>query len=264
MMNHARSLLMLAAAAVCYAQSDDVDRLVVPFSDASRPRIVRVNLLNGSITVKGADIKDVIVESKIDSRPAPEGMRRIPMRSGLQAEEENNVVRISTSGSMRSGDLVIQVPRATSLQLKAVNSRQLTVEGVEGDHELSCNNGKITMTNVSGSVVAHALNGDMVVTFDKVRNDKPMSFSSLNGNIDITFPADVRGRWKMKSERGDVLTDFDVKLEASSKPAVEEGKAGGGKYRVRIDRAVTGTVNGGGPDMTFTTLNGRIYLRKKQ
>ena len=255
------------AAALCgsaFAQ-EQPDRLTIPFSDATRPRMVKINVMHGSMLVKGYDGKEVIVEGTPGTqsdRRTPEGMRRIPMRStGLEAEEENNVIRISGSHS-RYVDLTVQVPRGTSLELRATNSKQITVENVDGDIEANCTNGKVVLTNVSGSVVAHSLNGGVTATFNQVRNDKPMSFSSLNGNIDVTLPADIKARMKFKSEHGDVFTDFDVKTEASKSTQVEESRSGRGKYRVSIDRAVYGTVNGGGAEISFTTLNGRIYVRK--
>jgi hypothetical protein len=37
----------------------------------------------------------------------------------------------------------------------------------------------------------------------------------------------------------------------------------GGRYRVLFDRGTNGTINGGGPEMQFTTFNGRILIHKK-
>ena len=125
-------------------------------------------------------------------------------------------------------------------------------------------NGPVKLMNVSGVVVAHALNGEVQVVMDQIQSGKAMSFSSLNGDIDVTLPADAKARVKMKSDHGDVFSDFEIKLEATAGSALEEGKSGKGKYRVRLDKAVYGTINGGGPDMQFTTLNGRIYIRKKK
>jgi hypothetical protein len=262
----------IALAAVCgigWAQ-DTPDRLTVPFSDPARPRTVKVSLLNGSVQVRGYDGKDVVIEGSpgkgSEGREAPQGMRRIPMRStGLEAEEENNVIRISAAAHSRYVDLSIQVPRGTSLQLRSVNSKEMLVENVDGDIEANCTNGRVTLNNVSGSVVAHSLNGGVFVTLNQVRGDKPMSFSTMNGNIDVTLPADIKARMKFKSDHGEVFTDFDVKTEPSPTPAVEESRSERrGKYRISVDRAVYGTVNGGGPEMSFTTVNGRIYVRKKQ
>jgi DUF4097 and DUF4098 domain-containing protein YvlB len=261
--------LFVSALFIVVGFAQDADRLTVPFSDASRPKTLRVDLVNGSISVKGYEGKDVIVEARPRGARSPEpettgGLRRIPIHgTGLEAEEQDNVIRIKASSLGRNIDVAVQVPIATSLKLKTVNGGKLEVERVDGDIEVSNTNGSVDLTNVSGSVVAHSLNGPVNVTFDKVRPDKPMSFSTLNGNIEVAFPSDIRAKVKLKSDNGDVYSDFEVKLEPASKTVVEEGAPGKGKYKVRVDRAVYGTINGGGPEMTFTTLNGKIVIRRK-
>jgi DUF4097 and DUF4098 domain-containing protein YvlB len=116
--------------------------------------------------------------------------------------------------------------------------------------------------NIAGSAVAHALNGKLTATFTKV-NQKPMAFSSLNGDIDVTFPADLKANVSLRSDRGDVFSDFDVNMQGpTSQPVVEDGRKDGGKYKVKIDKTVRGTINGGGPEMQFTNFNGQIYIRK--
>src|SRR5215471_10693993 len=62
-----------------FAEGSDSDRVVVPIADPSRPVQLRAHLLNGSITVKGYDGKDVIVEAKVregDGREEGEGRGR--------------------------------------------------------------------------------------------------------------------------------------------------------------------------------------------
>jgi hypothetical protein len=45
---------------------------------------------------------------------------------------------------------------------------------------------------------------------------------------------------------------------------VEDGRSKGGRYRVRVDSTTAGSINGGGPDFTFKTFNGSIYIRKRK
>src|SRR6202007_3462707 len=95
-------------------------------------------------------------------------------------------------------------------------------------------NGAVTLNNISGSAVAHALNEHVHVTFTKVNPQKPMAFSSLNGDIDVTFPADLKANVSIRSDRGDVFSDFDVQLRAAaSQPEVGTRRGHGGKYRVK-------------------------------
>jgi hypothetical protein len=67
----------------------------------------------------------------------------------------------------------------------------------------------------------------------------------------------------MKSDNGEIHSDFDIRLDASSRqPIVEDNRSGMGKYRVRFEKAMYGSINGGGPEMQFTTFNGNVYIRK--
>ena len=145
-------------------------------------------------------------------RPEVAGLRRLTQRSGLRIEEENNVISIGSGRSMNGEDVRIQVPARTNLNLSAFND-EITVEGIEGVIEVNSMNGEITLTNVAGSVVAHATNGDVRVTLRQVTADKPMSFTSLNGNVDVTLPPPTKANLKMRSDRGEVYTDFDLQIQ---------------------------------------------------
>jgi DUF4097 and DUF4098 domain-containing protein YvlB len=191
-------------------------------------------------------------------------MTKIGSRPGLDIEEDHNLVTI-TAGSMGMGaDLTIEAPVNTNLQLKTVNGSAIEATGVSGDLEIENTNGSITLNNISGSVVAHTLNGKVTVTLDRVTGNKPMSFTSLNGKVEVTMPADTKARLRLKTDNGSIYSDFDVKLEADmNKPVVEDSRSQNGKYKISVDRAVTGTINGGGPEYTFQTMNGNILIHKK-
>jgi DUF4097 and DUF4098 domain-containing protein YvlB len=117
--------------------------------------------------------------------------------------------------------------------------------------------------NCSGSVLATSQNGKVLVTLDRVTPGKEMSFSSMNGDVNVTLPADTKANLKMRTDNGEIWSDFDVKLTGGTPPTVEDNRKNGGRYRVRVDKSVIGTINGGGPEMRFQTFNGSVYIRKK-
>jgi len=263
----------LLCTAAAFSQDAAVpDRVTVPFSDPARPKTLRVSLINGGITVKGYDGKDAIVEARPDSNSGrhrrdraerTDGMRRIDMvGTGLVVEESENVVRVGTRSINDGVQLTIQVPFNTSLKLNTTNGGDIVVDHIVGDVELEDTNGKITATHISGTAVVNALNGKVLVSLDKISGVKPMSFSSLNGDIDVTLPADMKAKVKLKTDNGAVYSDFDIQMDAARKPVVQESQSGKTKFRVQFDRAMYGLINGGGPDMTLTTFNGNIYIRK--
>ena len=259
--------LTLMFCALAGAQETTGDRVVVPARNNGRPRLVKVNVLNGSITVKAYTGNEVIVESRDagNSRrrdnQTRDGLRRIDLPSGgLEVTEEDNVVTVRMLNT-REGGLVVSVPTDTSLELKSLNGA-IEVDGVHGELDVSSHNEKVTLTNVSGTVLADSHNGDIKVTMTRVDAAKPLSFSTFNGDIDVTLPADFKANVKIKANRGDVYSDFDLKLNAGQ-AVTEKSDAKDARFRVRMERNVTGTINGGGTEASFTTYNGTIMIRKR-
>jgi DUF4097 and DUF4098 domain-containing protein YvlB len=264
--------MALFCAAVLVAQ-DGPEKATVPLHDPSRPARIQAHLISGGIIVRGADVKDVVVEARSrgrdesrEHRPArAEGMKRLDLggNAGLDVVEDNNVVNIKTAPWGSPVDLMITVPRHSSLELKSVNDGNIDVDGVDGEIDADDLNGKIVIKNVAGSVVAHSLNGEVVVTMNRVDPSKPMSFSTMNGNIDVTLPENVKANVRMKTDNGEIYSDFDVKLESGTRMVQNEpGDSHDGKYHVRFDHGLRGTINGGGPEFQFTSFNGQIYIRK--
>ncbi len=273
-MKKTKALVLFPLLFVTFAFSQDqpVDRVSLTFSDPSRPGFIKVGLTNGSITVKGYDGDEIIIEARTrtrryskGSKRNSEGLKRVAITStGLSVEEERNRMTVSASSHRRTIDINIKVPRKTSLKLSAVNSGHIEVEDIEGEIELNNVNGSIKAINISGSVVANTTNGKVEVFFDKITSDKPMSFVSFNGRVDVTFPDDLKANVKMKSEQGEVYSDFDIKLEDKPRLIREDTRKRGGKIKVKIESSIYGTINGGGPEFYFSTYNGSIYIRKNR
>jgi len=269
MTTRAISLVFLCAA-IAAAQ----EKVSVPLSDPSRPATLKARLISGSITVTAGTGPEVVVESESSSRRGrdfgpnnpPPGMHRIDIGGrGLNIEEDHNVVTISASPAGMNQNVVIQVPMNTSLDLRTVNGR-IGVTGLNGDLDVGSTNSSIDLKDVSGAVSASTVNGTVVVNMTRVTPDKPMSFSTLNGRIDVTIPADTKARLRLKTTNGAIYSDFDVKMEPdNSKPIVEDARGQGGKYRIRMDRSngAYGSINGGGPEYSFQTMNGTILIHKK-
>jgi hypothetical protein len=325
------------------------DRTVVPLSNPGKPAKIEASVLRGSITVKGYDGKEVIVEARVRERElAPEGRgglmgfnvlgkterfqqdRRLEAlakqyevlakvakekqktgealqkeqeaelallqsqlgrrdfaivaspeaqkksrshegmklitaaMTGLTVEEDNNVVTVETESWKHAIDLTIQVPLSSSLELGATNDGSVTVENVSGEIEINNTNGAIVIKNASGTVVAHTVSGDIEVVLNRISPDKPMSFSNMNGDIDVTLPADVKANVKIKSQMGNIYSDFDVSLKSTPQKAEESGMSEKGKYRVNFDKGIYGTINGGGTELSFNSFNGEIFIRKRK
>ena len=290
-------ILLWAAGLADNAQESQADHAVVSFSNPAKPGTVEVDISEGSITVRGYEGKDVIIDARwrekaltkeereLEALPTEageeldqeelakkkaqaekaKGMKMIEVESmGLTVEEEENVIRVNAEEGKRAVDLVIQVPFSTSLRLSCRDDeRGVTVDRVDGEIEVDTGDGPIILTNVSGPVVADSSDGEIKATFGKVTPGKPMSFSAMDGDIDITLPFDVKASLNMKTEEGQVFTDFDtMKIAPSQQKKEEDERKEGGGYRVAFEKVTLGLINGGGVEIRLTTNEGNIYVRK--
>jgi hypothetical protein len=267
--------ILLFAGTLVHAQQPTGDRVNVSFSDPSKPGLVTAYVNAGSITIKGYSGKEVVIEAKLQAQPTrtrekdeipgkAKGMKRITANlTGLVVEEENNEMKIYVAGHDDEVDLDIQVPFQTSLKVASHEGGPVLVEKVTGEIEAACSDGDLTLKNISGSVVANAYDGELVVSFDQIDPGKPMSFSAYDGDVDVTFPSTVKATVKNKASEGDIYSDFEIDLKTTPKQQVKDERKAGGTYRISFGEYVTGAINGGGPEFQFVTYDGNVYIRKK-
>jgi hypothetical protein len=273
-------------------------RLVVPLSQPGKPASISVSLIQGGVEVEAYDGKEIIVEARLsdgdehgdsisdsvrdavrgavaggreerderDERRRGEdrsrGMRRIPNQSfGLSVEERDNEVEISAESWRVATDLRVLVPASTRLEISCVNSGDIKVEGVTGDMELSNVNGNITVDGAAGAVTADTVNGELTVVFRRLQGDRAMAFNSLNGDVELSFPSDLKASVALRTDNGEIFSDFDVALDPTG-PRVKQEKGERGGYRVVVENGVRGTIGGGGREIQATTFNGNIYLKR--
>ena len=190
------------------------------------------------------------------------GLRKIQSSNfGIHVEEENNIIEINMPPTVfmgRSGnELHLFVPKETALELNCV-SGEIEVENINGDINVQTTNGKIVLDNVGGAVIAHSMQSIETV-ISRADLNKPMSFSTFNGDIDVTLPASVKATFKLKSH-GDIYTDFDTSTRTKNRRISEDKNHG--PYSASIEEVLSIPVNGGGADIEFTTFTGNIYIRK--
>lgn len=271
-----RETIFIGAVLAAMAWAQDTEKVTMPFSNPTGPHKLVVDAMQGSVTVKGYAGQEVIVEytpgpgrargRRRPEEPPPAGMHRIGGNRDLDLTESNNTVTLKTGVFAPVSNVVIQTPIDTSVTVTTLAGRSIDIDNVSGEIEAKNMNGPVTITNASGAVTANSMNGSVTVSLNRVPPDKMMSFSTFNGNVDVTLPPDAKATFKMRDDNGDIFSDFDVKLDSRAAPEVVEEKDKDGKPRrkVKFDGTQSGSINGGGPEMQFTTFNGRIVIHKKQ
>ena len=247
--------------------SQSSNEFTVPLSDPAKRGKLKVVINYGSVTVKGSARKDVLVrysssKEEGDRDQTKNGLRRIGSGGmDLEVTENGNTVNVHSGSWSNKLSLEIEVPSGIDVEAKTHNDGHLTVESINGEAVLTNHNGEITALNINGSVIATTYNGEIKVSLEKVKEGTPMSFTTYNGDVDITFPTTMKATLKMKTERGDIYSDFDVAFKASGPVQKTDAKAG--VYKVVIDEWKRGDINGGGPEITLRNYNGDIFVRKQ-
>jgi lia operon protein LiaG len=171
---------------------------------------------------------------------------------GVSVEKSaNKITIICLLPFNKRGDYRIKVPDNLALKISSGCEYNNSVEISNMKNEIDiniCYNIKIK--NSTGPLVLSTINGGVDVVFSEISKDKPTSIASINGEIDVTMPANSAVNLEMRNMQGGMYTDFD--LPADDK---QMRRVGGG--------AINAKINGGGVSLKMNNINGNIYLRKK-
>ena len=149
------------------------------------------------------------------------------------------------NNSVRDNDVqvhfTVAVPPGVNFLAKTVNG-DVDGEGMQGDIEAHTVNGSIKLTT-TGRGVANTVNGSISVTMGRA-DWTEADFKTVNGGITLKLPATFGADVSANTVNGDIRSDFPITT-------------------TRMDRrSIRGTIGGGGPRVTISTVNGSITLQK--
>ncbi|MDO1447652.1 hypothetical protein Q0590_15385 [Rhodocytophaga aerolata] len=228
---------------------------------SSKDRKVIFEMDKSKVTIEGYDGEELLITA-VGVKEAPkraEGLKPLYNTAvdnsgiGLSVNQENNVMRV-VKASRHDARYTVKVPRKTAIMYEEVNwnGGNLSVANIEGDVEVKLNNSSMKLTNITGPVTANTTNGNIIVTFTDLNQQKPSSIRAINGHIDVALPVGAKSNLKMSTHNGEVYTDFEVDIKNKG----DLKKVGGS--------TIEGATNGGGVQLTLSTINSDIYLRKKK
>lgn len=172
---------------------------------------------------------------------------------GFRVEQSGGVLRMKDIKPLvQRRNLRLVLPEGIDLHLDGGQVGAVKINGLSSEIVVNTNLGDITMTNVTGPIVAHSSGGVIEISFARVYQDAPTSISSSLGAIDVSIPADTRADVELKSTMGTVYSNFD--LEAPREDGLQI---------VGANRNIEGKLNNGGVSISLKSSAGNIYFRKK-
>ena len=218
-----RLLLALTAAALLApagrAQDEDSEGSTarVKFSDPAKPGTLRLVIPWAEARITGTDAAEVVVTSSLDQKGAAaiddEGFRRLDDDVTFELAEKDNIAVISVAAdnmwATQGAEFEIKVPRNTHLIIRTQIGGDIEVNGVEGDLDINCMNGEVTLRDIASSAVVNSMNGETRASFKRAPT-KPVSLTSMNGEIDVRLPSDTKANLRMRTHNGSIRTNFSA------------------------------------------------------
>jgi len=138
----------------------------------------------------------------------------------------------------------VKVPAEVRFVARTVNG-SVGADGLTGDVEVHTVNGGIKATT-EGLVEANTVNGSITATLGASNSTGPLRFQTVNGSISVELPDRTQAQVRATTVNGEIETDF---------PLTVRGRFNG--------RSLSGTIGGGGRELSLQTVNGSIRLRKR-
>ena len=265
-----RFLLLLAAAAVlssaCDVQVGDKGLSLGIAEGKARDEWVRTYTLkaggtleienvNGQIEATGASGSQIEVRAEREIRDHSTEAAEAQLRK-IQMREEVSPDRVSIEALAPGDDGVlghraqlnvtyrVRVPADIAVVLKTENGG-VRLDNLAGPVTASTTNGGINGQSLSGPVEADTTNGGVQLDFAAVRGD--VKISTTNGGVRLQLPVDAKATIDATCINGGIDVDEEFRLQKSESSR----------------RRLTGALNGGGPRVATTTVNGEIRIRTR-
>jgi hypothetical protein len=190
----------------------------IRFSDPAKPGRLKIYVAQGDLTVRGDPAAVAIaVKSKLETKlthvKRNDGLRVLSdTAASFLLFEKNNVAEFSYGkDSWPTGEganFEITVPANTALEIQNGWNGSVKVERVTGDVEIKGLNCEVKLTDLGGGAIVETMNGEIAASFATLPDQKPVSFSSMNGEVKLRVPADAKANVRFRTHHGAILTDF--------------------------------------------------------
>lgn len=284
-------LLCLALTYCGQAQEMQTIKKKLQFAQSSSQNTLIVENLNGNIQVESYGGQDILLEVDLKIDAQTDAIRRKAkeeVKLGIVQKEDLMVVFMDnpcandhaelSKEALLSGrsmfwrnncnwspeysfnmDYRLKVPKKLNVWVSTINQGDIEVKGVQGHVKAINVNGGIKLEQIAGKTKAHTINGPVDISY-AMNPKEDCEYYSLNGNIDIRYQAGMSANVSFESMHGDLMTSInEVELLPASTTKSEKREKGikykiGGAQRLKIRQ--------GGPQLSFETLNGNVYIRE--
>ncbi|GEO04928.1 hypothetical protein AAE02nite_25920 [Adhaeribacter aerolatus] len=285
MKKNALLIILWCLTTVTWAQSQtETIKKSLAFKNPGGARVLSVENIHGFVHVEAynGDKVELVAEKKVsanDQQEVEKGMREVeikiieasdsiyvyldaPFIFRKKSRGRNMNINLDDIKYKYQVDMTLRVPAKINLALSTVTEGDVAVSGVTGDIKVRNVNGPLKLANVAGKTDASTVNGRIDIAYAG-NPTADSEFKTVNGNINVHYAPNLNATVSFKSLNGQFYTDLtDVEMMPVQVVKNTEGRGAGTVYK--IDKKQNYQVGKGGPALRFETLNGNIYLKKKE
>ncbi len=255
--------------------------------DANELKEVRIYNLTGRVSVFGTE--DNTIELQANRRLTSSSSRRLSdMKEQVEYKSiiKNGIIylfiqspdrefRINEEGqgyyrSIQSSNDAsrFDINYVFDVRLAVPNGLELHVSNHREDLEINDFKGTLFASNHHDDLIANQIGGNANLythhgDIEASLTDNPSQnceYSSHHGDIRVTYQKQLSADVFLKSRHGEFFTEFDW----SSGTARVNVESNGQKTKYVINERTAVTIGTGGPDLTFSSWHGDIYILKQE
>jgi DUF4097 and DUF4098 domain-containing protein YvlB len=149
-------------------------------------------------------------------------------------------------------DFDIKVPHRTNLDL-SVFSAPVSVDGVEGAHNVHSFSARLNLNDVAGSIRAHTFRGSVLIRQKSWTPNQTIDVDTFSGNVELHVPESARGSVSFNSFSGRLNSEMPLTLHSSSPRSLKAELGSVKAERDGDDAGNTGTLR-------FKTFSGSVRI----
>jgi DUF4097 and DUF4098 domain-containing protein YvlB len=188
-----------------------------------------------NITIKASD-REALERRPIlvDNTPNSLTIRTVEDREGRRWRGERGWVRHEVN---------LKLPKSINLKISSVNGT-VGVGAITGEVAVSSVNGRVDVAQAGTATELSSINGRVSLSLLRL-GEGGLRVSSVNGGVEIGLPASTNAEVDVRSVNGGIDSDLPITVQGEMKR---------GQMR--------GTIGAGGPQITVTSVNGGVTLRR--
>jgi hypothetical protein len=152
-------------------------------------------------------------------------------------------------------------PLAASGISNGILDGEVSIKDFSGIVEASTLDGNIIIENMEGEIIANSVRGNINIIFKKLKKDRSLYFSTVSGDIDVTFPKDTDADIMISSVQGEIYSGFAFDFN-DRREATEEKIKSQNPDNINTSNYILTKINNGGQKIYLNTISGTVYIRK--